>query len=192
MWRSRSSQSTFLPALALSTMAATQPASAQALDGDDYTRATGMLIAFGVLVIIYLIPTFVAFRRGHPNRWVIALLNVFVGGTGLGWFGSLIWACSAVHKSETGSDGGESGLNLFVNDPQIVRLDHGGPEPDAYDDPAEQLVRLKRLHDQGAISSDELNELRKPWLSRLSDPQDVGIQQASLRSSQRHAGYGAR
>lgn len=191
MERSVYRQSTFLLSLALATIATVQPALAQVSDDDGYAEAFEILVAVGVLLIVYLIPTIVAFRRGHPNRWVIALLNVFAGGTGLGWFGSLIWACGAVHRSETGSDGGESGLNLFVNDPQIVRIENVGLEVEAAGDPAEQLVRLKRLHDQGVISSDELSDLRKPWLSKLSDPQVPGMPQANLRPSQRHAAYGA-
>lgn len=190
MWRSSYRQSTFLLSLTLATISAVQPALAQASDGDGYTRAFGLLVAFGVFIVIYLIPTIVAFRRGHPNRWVIALLNFFAGGTGLGWFGSLIWACGAVHKSETGSDGGESGLNLFVNDPRIVKLENIGPNAEAHGDPAEQLARLKQLHDQGVISLDELSELRKPWIGRLCDTQELGMPQSNSRSSQQRATYG--
>lgn len=190
MWRSSYLQSTFLLSLTLATISAVQPALAQASDGDGYIRAFGLLVAFGVFIVIYLIPTIVAFRRGHPNRWVIALLNFFAGGTGLGWFGSLIWACGAVHKSETGNDGGESGLNLFVNDPRIVKLENIGPNAEAHGDPAQQLARLKQLHDQGVISLDELSELRKPWVSRLCDTQELGMPQSNSRSSQQRATYG--
>lgn len=190
MWRSSYRQSTLLLSLTLANISAVKPALAQASDGDGYTRAFGLLVAFGVFIVIYLIPTIVAFHRGHPNRWVIALLNFFVGGTGLGWFGSLIWACGAVHKSETGSDGGESGLNLFVNDPRIVKLENIGPNAEAHGNPAEQLARLKQLHDQGVISLDELSELRKPWLSRFCDTQELGMPQSNSRSSQQRATYG--
>ncbi|WP_246441518.1 superinfection immunity protein [Aminobacter aganoensis] len=30
-----------------------------------------------------MIPTIVAFWRRHPNRWVILLLNIFLGATGI-------------------------------------------------------------------------------------------------------------
>ena len=41
-----------------------------------------LLLIISVVVIIYLIPTIVAFRRRHPNRWIIGALNVTLGGTG--------------------------------------------------------------------------------------------------------------
>jgi hypothetical protein len=121
-----------------------------------------------VLAFIYFVPSIVAFRRGHPNRWPILIINFLFGGTGLGWLGSLVWAAGAVHKSPTGSNGGESGLNVFVNDPVTVRL---APEsvPALIDSGTveEKLRRLKQLFDSGAISAEEYAGLKKPLLDRL-------------------------
>jgi predicted RNA-binding Zn-ribbon protein involved in translation (DUF1610 family) len=44
-------------------------------------------------LLVYFIPSFVATNRGTKNKTGIILLNVFLGWTGLGWLGSLIWAC---------------------------------------------------------------------------------------------------
>lgn len=60
--------------------------------------AAGMLIvvfaiAMGIFgILLYFLPTIVAFVRNHPQRWGIALLNFFLGWTFLGWIGSLVWA----------------------------------------------------------------------------------------------------
>ena len=78
-----------------------------------------LFILWIIFMIIFFIPTIIAFRRGHPNRWVIFIINFVFGATVLGWFGCLIWACHAVHDpvgSSGSSRGGESGLNIFVND----------------------------------------------------------------------------
>ena len=46
------------------------------------------------LALIYLIPTFAAYSRGHRQATAIAALNVLLGWTILGWVGALIWAVS--------------------------------------------------------------------------------------------------
>ncbi|WP_406873611.1 superinfection immunity protein [Aminobacter sp. P9b] len=39
--------------------------------------ASEIIAGLIILAVIYMIPTIVAFWRGHPNRWVILLLNIF-------------------------------------------------------------------------------------------------------------------
>lgn len=127
-----------------------------------------MTILMAVLLAIYLIPLIVAFVRQHPNRWAIAAINIALGGTGIAWLGSLVWAMGAVHKSPTGSDGGESGLNLFVNDPVKIQIDPATQVSPADQIPADELVRLKRLFDVGAIDEAEYRHLRAVPLGRLA------------------------
>ncbi len=49
-----------------------------------------------LLVVIYaaimFIPTFVAFHRRHDHRMIILVINAFLGWTGIGWAGTMIWA----------------------------------------------------------------------------------------------------
>jgi hypothetical protein len=125
------------------------------------------LMVFAVFALIYFIPSFVAFRRTHPNRWAILGINVVFGGTGIGWVGALVWACNAVHLSPTGGNGGESGLNIFANDPVNVKLDGTNLDVTVARDPVEQLHRLKTLLDAGAVSAEEYAALRKPLLDQL-------------------------
>jgi hypothetical protein len=75
-----------------------------------------------IALALYLLTTIIAFRRNHPNRWPILIINAVAGLTVLGWFLTLAWALKALHLSDSGSDGGESGLNLFVNDEKRVRV----------------------------------------------------------------------
>lgn len=60
-----------------------------------------IVFAFFVLSIVafvYFIPTIVAFKRGHHNRWAIAALNFFLGATCFGWIASLVWSLTVVKK----------------------------------------------------------------------------------------------
>ena len=148
-----------VPAAALAL--APTPVLAQANDWTDLIPLVWL-----VIILIYFAPSLVAFGRQHPNRWLILVINLVFGGSGLGWLISMVWACRALHKSPTGSDGGESGLNLFVNDPVMMRIDN----PEALQppgDPTERLQRLKKLFDAGAISAEEYAEMRRPLLDAL-------------------------
>lgn len=152
-----------LPALSIAVAMIATPAFA---DDDGAALAMGFIVIGLVATLIYMIPTIVAFCRSHPNRWLIAVVNIVFGGTGVGWLGSLVWACSAAHLSPTGSNGGESGLNLFVNDPQVVKIEPAGLQS-SFDDISAQLLRLKRLRDDGAITPDEYDDLKRPLLLSL-------------------------
>lgn len=140
------------------------PAFAQGLPPSFDDQLRWLAVVGAIVLVVYLIPSWVAFSRRHPNRWPIFVINVVFGGTGLGWLGSLIWACGAVHKSETGSNGGESGLNLFVNDPVITRVE---PTILPANDSIEKLTRLKRLFDADLISADEYAALRRALLDQF-------------------------
>ncbi|MBM2294361.1 superinfection immunity protein [Sulfitobacter pseudonitzschiae] len=133
-------------------------------------KLVGLVVIFWIL---YVVPTVIAFHRKHPNRWAILVVNVVFGATGLGWLGSLVWACSAVHISPNGSNGGESGLNLFVNDPARPMCDTGGDmrgqgiakTTTPLDDPIERLSQLVALRDAGAIDDSEFATLKRRVLS---------------------------
>ncbi|RUZ79406.1 superinfection immunity protein [Mesorhizobium sp. M7A.F.Ca.US.006.01.1.1] len=128
---------------------------------------SNFLIILLIAAVIFLIPTIIAFLRRHPNRWVIFLLNTFLGATGIIWFGCLIWACKAIHiaASPRGTNGGESGLNLAANDVMRVRLEHGIPTPlpspqMSSEEKLSRLERLKKLLDDGAIDAEQFQRMR--------------------------------
>jgi hypothetical protein len=43
---------------------------------------------------IYLVPTIIAWRRLHPNRTTIFILNLLAGWTLVGWVAALVWSTS--------------------------------------------------------------------------------------------------
>ena len=55
------------------------------------------LLLLLLIATLYFMPTIVAYRRGHHNKKAIFLLNLFLGITGIGWVGALVWAATTVN-----------------------------------------------------------------------------------------------
>ena len=51
-----------------------------------------LLIVIGFYV--YMLPTFTAYNRNHPQKFWIMMLNLFCGETLVGWIAALIWSRS--------------------------------------------------------------------------------------------------
>lgn len=140
-------------------------------DMQDFAEDLFMVAFFLIIIAIYVAPTFVAFRRNHPNRWPILLINVVFGGTILGWGVALAWALRAVHRTGSTSSGGESGLNVFVNDVRRVQLVEPLQPPKPHAAISEELERLHDLFIRGVISQDEFNSLKARLLDVPSTPE---------------------
>jgi hypothetical protein len=128
-------------------------------------------------LVVFLAPTYIAFRRDHPNRWAIMAVNVFLGGTGIGWGVALVWALNVVHLTRDliGSNGGESGLNIFANDIRRVRVE---PEPERRAHKAEasplsasealqKIESLEQLRAAGHIDETEFAALKAGILRQI-------------------------
>lgn len=139
---------------------------------DESHPALPLVLFYLCMGVIYIIPAIVGFVSSHPNRWLIAVINLAFGGTIFGWFGTLIWACSVVHRSEEGSHVGESGLNLFVNDPvQLQLMPPLEVTPSKYEKSADNLskhlLQLKQLKAQQLITDEEYEVLKRNLLTNL-------------------------
>ncbi|WP_321913003.1 superinfection immunity protein [Paraburkholderia sp. J11-2] len=51
-----------------------------------------------MFVLLYFVPSIVAFRRMHPMRRAITGLNMLLGWSVLGWIVALVWALTAGQK----------------------------------------------------------------------------------------------
>jgi hypothetical protein len=51
-----------------------------------------------LILVLYFLPSAIASHREHHQRAAIAVLNVFLGWTALGWIVALVWASTAVKK----------------------------------------------------------------------------------------------
>lgn len=125
---------------------------------DDVTFVIFLGISFLIAGIIYILPSIIAFRRTHPNRWIILVINIAFGGTIIGWGIALVWAMRAAHRVGAASNGGESGLNLFINDVKKIQVVEPPPLPQM--SLSHELERLHSLLVQGAISQAEFDGLK--------------------------------
>ena len=98
------------------------------------------LILLFVIVVIYPIPTIIAFRKKHPNRIPILLVNLFLGWSLIGWVVSIVWA-TKVPENATQS----SIATISV---------------------AEEINKLKVALDNGVITQDEFDLAKKKILNQ--------------------------
>ncbi len=50
------------------------------------------VIVMAVVMPIGFLPSIIAFARGHVQKWLVFVLNLLLGWTGIVWVGVLIWA----------------------------------------------------------------------------------------------------
>lgn len=111
----------------------------------------GPLWALSLLMLmgVYVIPTFCAFYRSHPNRWFILLVNVFGGETVFLWFACLFWALSDYVVGGTPT------------------VDVGPPSLDDAGQPNQvnQLERLSDLWSAGHLTDEEFQAAKQRLLN---------------------------
>lgn len=54
-----------------------------------------LIVPLGIALAVYFLPTIIAVRRRHHNRLPIALLNLLLGWTAIGWIAALIWSVTS-------------------------------------------------------------------------------------------------
>ena len=52
-----------------------------------------------VVLVIYLLPSLIAFVRGHRNKHALVKFNILGGWTIFGWITALVWAIYAEPSS---------------------------------------------------------------------------------------------
>lgn len=97
----------------ISSFAAPATAQTRATARTDSDAAAGATVAgmslacFGVTVAAglaaYLAPLGIALLRGHPNTAPVAVVNLFLGWTLVGWVVALAWALSATERRRYGA-----------------------------------------------------------------------------------------
>jgi T4 superinfection immunity protein len=63
--------------------------------GEAMFDSTTTIIMLILVVLIYMLPTLIAFGREHPHRMDVAVLNIIFGWTLIGWFVVFLWAALA-------------------------------------------------------------------------------------------------
>ena len=79
------------------------PAVTQELERDVKHMAVGLLIvsicALILALFLYIVPSIIAFKRGHQNAVAILALNLLLGWTFLGWVAALVWSLTETRRS---------------------------------------------------------------------------------------------
>ena len=60
------------------------------------------LVVIIALAVLYLLPSYMAFARGAKDRWLILVINVFLGGSIIGW-GVAFYMATRTPKKARGS-----------------------------------------------------------------------------------------
>jgi hypothetical protein len=61
----------------------------------DAALAFSTVFMFGIALLLYFFPTFIAVLRKHASALAIFAFNLFFGWTGLGWVAALIWSLTS-------------------------------------------------------------------------------------------------
>jgi len=132
------------------------------------------LIGFGIVFGIYFLPSIIAYKRGHHYRHIILIVNIFAFAI-FPWVIAMIWASFPKEKSF---------FDLFVGNPTGTGNRNAGAAIGESIRDAKQkitsvpskkiktnklsrlddLQRLSILFDDGKISKDEYEELKKDFL----------------------------
>ena len=65
-----------------------------------------LIIVLVIVLPIWFAPTIVAVVRKHPQTVWIVLIDFFLGWTGIGWLGALIWSLLPINRQDTGTFNG--------------------------------------------------------------------------------------
>jgi uncharacterized membrane protein len=60
--------------------------------GGEMFGSTSTILMLMAVVLIYILPTIIAFGREHPRRQDIAVVNLLLGWTLIGWIAVFLWA----------------------------------------------------------------------------------------------------
>lgn len=103
------------------------------------------VIFYLALLGLYLLPTYEASRRKHPRLVPIALIDVLLGWTVVGWIAAYVWALRMPDPEEDDK--------TVVDSPYTVVDEPASRYP--ANSTAEALRELARLHEEGAINEEE-------------------------------------
>ncbi len=111
---------------------------------DGYIILVLLLCVIGGIagIVIYFLPSIIAYNRGHKNRGIILLINFLLGWTFVGWAGCLVWAFIDTDGSTASKITRNFGGNKY-----------------------EDLARLQKLKEDGTITDAEF-EIEKQKLLR--------------------------
>lgn len=113
-----------------------------------------------VILALYLIPTWIAISRGHPNISPIFVVNLLLGWTLLGWVTALVWSLVNIPRAPDAVPPVFGGSTILASNDisgQATKLEQQSA--------VDRILRLKELLDRGAISPAEFDKLKQELLA---------------------------
>lgn len=112
------------------------------------------LLFFLAAPALYLLPTYEAWKRKHPNMAAIALVNVFLGWSLFGWVVATVWAFKTTEPTTVVVQDDTSRHRWLESRPP------GNPvpvpqSPVASVSVADEIRKLADLRDQGLLTAEE-------------------------------------
>lgn len=113
-----------------------------------------LVIAIPAL-LLYFLPTILAFSKKKSNKSIIFLVNFFLGWSVIGWIVSLIWALSSDNSQTV----------IVNNNPTNLEEKYLSNKESTYNEKLNNLQKLKDLFDSGVLSEIEFEEQKSKILS---------------------------
>ena len=98
-----------------------------------------LLIVAGI--VLYFLPSIIAYKKGHANKGIILLINFLLGWTFLGWAGTLVWAFIDTDGTATKNLTRNIGGNKYEDLAKLQKLKEDGTITDVEFEIEKQLLR---------------------------------------------------
>lgn len=118
------------------------------------------LALYAAAAAFYVLPSILAIRRRHPNRWLILAVNLFLGPPG--WVVALVWVLYATLRPF--QVGGPGKLITVGTAPSNTAPD--GATSASPVNAAREIEHLSRLREAGHLSEGEFASLKAGVLDR--------------------------
>jgi hypothetical protein len=133
------------------------------------------VVAVLFLLLVYGLPTYIAFKRNHEFKWIIMAINVVLGASGLGWLIAFVWAVWPQDKSfadpllgnPTGTGRRNAGHTLGEMRASAAQSDATPGASETTNAALDAIDRLSRLAERGAITAEEFSAKKASLLSQV-------------------------
>jgi hypothetical protein len=133
------------------------------------------ILAVLVLLLVYGLPTYIAFKRNHHFKWIILAINVILGASGIGWLIAFVWAVWPQDKSladpllgnPTGTGRRNSGHTLGEMRASAAQTESSLGGAGTASAALDAIDRLSKLAERGAITPEEFSAKKATLLNQV-------------------------
>ena len=131
------------------------------LEIDDYTQlGIGLTVLILLGAIVYIVPTVIAFIKHHKYKWIIFVINLLAGWTGIAWVVAFVWAvwpAKTLLVDPLGDPSGKGGMPTETGKRVSDFKNNANPNNTDRED---RLLKLFELKEKGAITEKEYIKMK--------------------------------